>query len=276
MNLISKTASADLPRDPYVSIGAVIRGGAREIGPALATTIGVLLLWEAIIKFFQVPQILVPAPSAIFHTLVHSAPHLLRASGITLAIIVYGFALSALLGILLALLLIRFPAVSRATYPLIVLFQTVPKVALAPIFVIWFGYELTPKILLIVIISFFPISLNMIAGLRAVDPNLLLLMRSVGCSKTETLLRVMVPSALPHLFAGLKIAVTFSVIGAIVAEFSGANQGLGYLIQFASSQLDTPLVFASLLVISAMGVALYYLVAVIERLAIPWADSLSE
>jgi NitT/TauT family transport system permease protein len=146
-------------------------------------------------------------------------------------------------------------------------------VALAPIFVIWFGFEITPKLLLIVVISFFPISLNMIAGLRAVDPNLLLLMRSVGCSKTETLWRVMVPSALPHLFAGLKIAVTFAVIGAIVAEFSGANRGLGYLIQFGSSQLETPLVFSSLLVVSTIGVALYYIVALIERLAMPWSDS---
>jgi NitT/TauT family transport system permease protein len=257
--------SSDIP------VAAIVRAGWREAGPALLTFIGTLIVWETVIKLFGVPEILVPAPSSIFWSLAHNAPLLIEASGATLAIITYGFALSAVLGIGLALLLVRFPPISRATYPLIVLFQTVPKVALAPIFVIWFGYELSPKILLIVVISFFPISLNMIAGLRAVDPNLLVLMRSVGCSKTETLLRVMVPSALPQLFAGLKIAVTFAVIGAIVAEFSGANRGLGYLIQFASSQLDAPLVFASLVVVSAMGVVLYYTVALIEQLAIPWA-----
>jgi NitT/TauT family transport system permease protein len=266
--------TVSLQANPRIAVSAIARRGLREIGPPLATTVAALVIWEAVIKFFQVPEILVPAPSSIVASLVHDAPLLARSSGITLAIIGYGFALSAVLGIALALSLVRFPAVSRATYPLIVLFQTVPKVALAPIFVIWFGYEITPKLLLIVVISFFPISLNMIAGLRAVDPNLLLLMRSVGCSKTETLWRVMVPSALPHLFAGLKIAVTFAVIGAIVAEFSGANRGLGYLIQFGSSQLNAPLVFASLFVVSSMGVALYYVVALVERLVIPWSDGL--
>lgn len=268
-----KDETVGLLENPRTAVAAVARRGLYEIGPPLATTIAALVIWEASIKFFQVPEILVPAPSSIVASLVRDAPLLARSSGFTLAIIGYGFALSAVLGIALALCLVRFPSVSRATYPLIVLFQTVPKVALAPIFVIWFGFEITPKLLLIVVISFFPISLNMIAGLRAVDPNLLLLMRSVGCSKTETLWRVMVPSALPHLFAGLKIAVTFAVIGAIVAEFSGANRGLGYLIQFGSSQLETPLVFSSLLVVSTIGVALYYIVALIERLAMPWSDS---
>jgi NitT/TauT family transport system permease protein len=264
--------TVSLPPTPRIAVAAVARRGLHEIGPPLATTVAALLLWEAAIRFFEVPEILVPTPSSIVTSLIHDAPILVRSSGITLAIISYGFALSAVLGIAIALSLVRYPTVSRATYPLIVLFQTVPKVALAPIFVIWFGYDITPKLLLIVFISFFPISLNMIAGLRAVDPNLLLLMRSIGCSKTKTLWRVMVPSALPHLFAGLKIAVTFAVIGAIVAEFSGANRGLGYLIQFSSSQLNAPLVFASLLIVSTIGVALYYVVALVERLVIPWSD----
>ncbi|MBZ0138956.1 MAG: ABC transporter permease [Pseudorhodoplanes sp.] len=264
--------SSNLPANPRIGVAAIARRGLAEAGPPLMTTVVALLLWEWVVKFFQVPEILVPAPSAIVASLVHDAPLLAYSSGFTLAAIGYGFALSAALGITLALLLVRFPAVSRATYPLIVLFQTVPKVALAPIFVIWFGYDIMPKLLLIVVISFFPISLNMIAGLRAVDPNLLLLMRSVGCSNTETMWRVMVPSALPHLFAGLKIAVTFAVIGAIVAEFSGSNRGLGYLIQFGSSQLQTPLVFAGLFVVSAIGVALYYVVALIERLVTPWSN----
>lgn len=265
--------SDSIKRIPPLSVGAAIRRGAREIAPPVLTTLAVIIAWEAVIRLFQVPQIMVPAPSAILGSLVRDMALLASSSGVTLAIIVYGFVLSAVLGVALSLALIRFPIFSRAIYPLIVLFQTVPKVALAPIFVIWFGYDLMPKILLIIVISFFPITLNMIAGLQQVDPNLMLLMRSVGCSKTETLFRVMVPSALPHLFAGLKIGVTFAVIGAIVAEFSGANRGLGYLIQFASSQLDTPLVFASLVVVSAMGVALYYAVALLEKWAIPWAVS---
>jgi NitT/TauT family transport system permease protein len=167
---------------------------------------------------------------------------------------------------------VRFPAAYTSSYPLIVIFQTVPKVALAPILVIWFGYGLAPKILLVLAISFFPISLNLIAGLSAVDPNLIILMRSVGCSRTQTLMRVMLPSALPHLFAGLKVAVTLAVIGAIVAEFAGANKGLGYVIELASTQLDAPLVFAALTIVSVMGIACFYAVVIIERWTIPWAE----
>ena len=150
------------------------------------------------------------------------------------------------------------------------LFQTVPKVALAPIFILWFGFGLTPKILLITVIAFFPITLNLLAGFHATDPNLKLLMRSVGASPTRTLFRIMVPSALPQLFAGMKIAITFAVIGAIVAEFAGASNGLGYLIQFGSTQLDTPMLFAALVLVSAIGVALYYGVVLLERLLLPW------
>jgi NitT/TauT family transport system permease protein len=253
------------------STGLVIARVWREFGPPILLTVLIIGGWEAVMRIFRVSEILVPRPSSILHALIDRSDILIDASRTTLLVIFYGFVASAVIGIALALALVRLPWLYRATYPLIVLFQTVPKVALAPIFVIWFGYLLLPKVLLIIVISFFPITLNLITGLRSVDPNLLLLMRSVGCSSTETLARVMMPSALPHLFAGLKIAVTFAVIGAIVAEFAGANRGIGYLIQFASSQLDTALMFAALLVVSAMGVVLYYGLVLIEYFAIPWA-----
>jgi NitT/TauT family transport system permease protein len=248
----------------------------RKAGPAVLTGILTLVLWQLTVRWFAVSELLVPAPSTILLALVHYAPLLYSAALSTLKIIAFGFGLACLVGILVALALVRFPVAFLATYPIVVLFQTVPKVALAPIFVIWFGYGITPKLLLIVVISFFPITLNLIAGLRAVDPNLLLLMRSVGCSPTETLMRVMVPSALPHLFAGLKIAVTFAVIGAIVAEFAGSTTGLGYLIQFGSTQMDAPLMFASLIIVSAMGVVLYYFVALIEWVIVPWSERLTD
>jgi NitT/TauT family transport system permease protein len=166
---------------------------------------------------------------------------------------------------------VRFERFGRALYPLIVLFQNVPKVALAPIFILWFGYDLAPKIVLIVVISFFPVAIDMLAGLQSVEPSFVLLMRSVGASKGKIMLRVRIPHSLPHLMAGLKVAITFSVIGAIVGEFAGANQGLGYIIQLASSQLDTPLIFAALVVVSLLGLAFYYVVEFAERVLVPWA-----
>ena len=234
--------------------------------PPLLVAAAVLVAWELAVDVFEVSEFVLAKPSAILAELVDSRQLLLDASWYTLRAIVYGFALSAGVGIVLALLLGVWRPVDRAFYPLVVAFQTVPKVALAPIFVLWFGYGLAPKMLLIATIAFFPVALNMRTGLAAVDSELLLLMRSVGASRWEILRKVQIPNSLPYLFAGLKIAITFSVIGAIVAEFAGSSEGLGYLIEFASTQLDTRLVFAALAVVSVLGLALYYGVALLERL----------
>ena len=185
--------------------------------------------------------------------------------------ILLGFVLAAVTGIAIALVIVHFERFGRALYPLIVLFQNVPKVALAPIFILWFGFDLAPKVVLIVVIAFFPVAIDMLAGLQSVDPSFVALMQSVGASRNKILLRVRIPHSLPHLMAGLKVAITFSVIGAIVGEFAGASHGLGYVIQFASTQLDTPLIFAALFVVSVLGLAFYYVVELAERLLVPWA-----
>src|SRR6201999_2459498 len=201
---------------------------------------------------------------------------LAAATLVTAKEVLIGFLLAVVVGISLALLIVRFELFGRAVYPLIVLFQTVPKVALAPIFILWFGYDLAPKIVLIVVIAFFPVAIDMLAGLQSVEPSFVALMQSVGASKTKILLRVRIPHALPHLFAGLKVAITFSVIGAIVGEFAGANAGLGYVIQFASTQLETPMVFAALVVVSLLGSGFYYVSEWLERLIVPWAPHLQD
>jgi NitT/TauT family transport system permease protein len=152
-----------------------------------------------------------------------------------------------------------------------VLFQNVPKIALAPLFILWFGYDLAPKIILIVVIAFFPVALNMLVGLRAADPNLVTLMRTVGATRTEILWRVQIPNSLPYLMSGIKIAITLSVIGAIVGEFAGASAGLGYMIQFASTQMETSLVFAALAQVSVLGMLFYYGIELIEWKYLSWA-----
>ncbi|MDI2097797.1 ABC transporter permease [Ruicaihuangia caeni] len=234
--------------------------------PSVTLFAAVLIAWEAIVVIFDISSFIIAKPSEIVMETIASWDLLMEASWVTTQEIVYGFVLSILLGVGLALLVVRFKWLDRALYPLIVLFQVVPKVALAPIFILWFGYGLTPKLWLIVVIAFFPITLNMIVGLKSFDPDLQLLTKSVGSSRSQFLAKVQFPTSLPYLMAGLRIAITLCVIGAVVAEFSGASSGLGYLIQFASTQLDTPLMFAALVVISVLGLVLYYAIFWLELL----------
>ena len=239
--------------------------------PSIGLGIILIAAWEAAIHIFDVSAFVVPPPSSIAVALIENARLLAVATLVTAKEVLVGFVLASLCGAVLALLIVRFRLLGRALYPIIVLFQTVPKVALAPIFILWFGYDLSPKVVLIVVIAFFPVTLDMLAGLQSVDPGLISLMRSVGAKNNDILFRVRIPNALPHLMAGMKIAITLSVIGAIVGEFAGASAGLGYTIQFASTQLDTPMVFAALIVVSVVGVVFYYLIELLERTVTPWA-----
>jgi NitT/TauT family transport system permease protein len=248
-----------------------IQRALADLAPTFALSFAVLVAWELAIRLFKVPNFVLPAPSAIVTALIENRAQLAAATKATAVEILLGFVLAALVGIGVALLIVRFERFGRALYPLVVLFQNVPKVALAPIFILWFGYDLTPKVTLIVVIAFFPVAIDMLAGLQSVEPSFVALMQSVGASRGEILLRVRIPHSLPHLMAGLKVAITFSVIGAIVGEFAGANAGLGYVIQFASTQLDTALVFAALVVVSVLGLLFYYVVEFCERTMVSWA-----
>jgi len=244
--------------------------GLIRIVPTLALTAAVIVAWELATRLMKLPTFVLPAPSVIAAELVRKQGDLFFAALVTAQEVLFGFVLSAAVGILVALVIARFDAFGRALYPLVVLFQNVPKIALAPLFILWFGYDLEPKIALIVVIAFFPVALDMLAGLQSVDPNLVILLRSVGASRTEILRRVQIPHSLPHLMSGLKIAVTLSVIGAIVGEFAGASAGLGYLIQFASTQMETALVFAALVEVSILGVVFFYAVEALERRYVSW------
>ncbi len=248
-----------------------IRRRFDDLFPPIALSAAVLVLWEVAIRLFNIHTFVLPAPTAIVASLLENRDQLAVAAQATALEVLFGFVLAAITGGAVALIIVRFDRFGRALYPLVVLFQNVPKVALAPIFILWFGYDLAPKVLLIVVIAFFPVAIDMLAGLQSVEPSFVSLMRSVGASNGKILLRVRIPHSLPYLMAGLKVAITFSVIGAIVGEFAGANKGLGYVIQFASTQLDTPLIFAALIVVSVLGLAFYYVVEFAERMMVPWA-----
>jgi NitT/TauT family transport system permease protein len=266
---------SSIPATPATSSTAAAGGRAAASGlarmlPTAALTVALLALWEAAIRIMQLPSFVLPAPSDIATVLVRKQPELFGAALVTAQEVLLGFLLSAVVGIAVAVVIARFDRFGRALYPLVVLFQNVPKIALAPLFVLWFGYDLQPKVALIVVIAFFPVALDMLAGLQSVDRNLVTLLRSVGATRTEILRRVQIPHSLPHLMSGLKIAVTLSVIGAIVGEFSGASAGLGYMIQFASTQMETPLVFAALIQVSVLGLAFFYAVEAIEHRYVSW------
>ncbi len=269
-NTIATTA---VPAPAASGLGRRMASTIAQAVPTLLLIVITLVIWEVAVRLMKIPHFVIPTPTSIAMELVNKQKALGYAAFITAEEILYGFMLSAVVGVLMALIIVRFERFGKAVYPLMVLFQNVPKIALAPLFILWFGYNLEPKILLIVVMAFFPISLNMLVGLRSADPNLIALMRSVGASRNEILRRVQIPNSLPYLMAGLKVGITLSVIGAIVGEFAGASAGLGYMIQFASTQMETALVFAALVEVSVLGVLFYYAVELLERRYITWAPN---
>jgi ABC-type nitrate/sulfonate/bicarbonate transport system permease component len=184
--------------------------------------------------------------------------------------ILIGFAAAIVLGVLLAILVRSSKLVERAIYPWLVVSQMVPIVAIAPIFVIWTGFDLRPKVMVIALVAFFPIVVNTIDGLRAVDPQLLRLMRTLGASPRQRLRHAQIPAALPFLFSGLKVAAALSVIGAVFAEWVGSSEGLGYLILVLNNATETATMFATIFLLAAIGIALFGLVMLAERLLLPW------
>ena len=266
----SDPVAASASVDSRVGAGGGARSAIVRLMPAFALFAAVLVVWEGVARIFHLPEFVLPAPTAIFNVLVAHQRDLAIAAYVTATEVLCGFVLSAVIGAAVALVIARFAKFGRALYPLVVLFQTVPKVALAPLFILWFGFDLAPKVMLIVVIAFFPVAINMLVGLQTVDSNLIALMRSVGASRNEILTRIQIPNSLPYLMAGLKVAVTLAVIGAIVGEFAGAQAGLGYMIQFASTQMQTSLVFAALVEVSVLGLMFYYAIEWLERRYINW------
>jgi NitT/TauT family transport system permease protein len=233
------------------------------------TVIGTLVIWEAATRFFGIPAYLLPAPSKIVVSCTEHAGLLLRHGWVTTVEIVLGFLLSIVVGVPLALAIFMWPAFSRAVLPLLVSSQAMPKVAIAPLMLVWFGFGLLPKVLIAFLIAFFPIVISTVVGLASIEPEKIHLARSMGLSATATFFKIRLPSALPSIFGGLKISITLAVVGAVVGEFVGGDAGLGYLLMTANGSMDTPLLFAGLLALTLQGVVFYLLVEWAERLAIP-------
>jgi NitT/TauT family transport system permease protein len=235
----------------------------------VAVVIALLALWEAATRVFAIPLFLLPPPSAIALSMQANASLLLTNGWVTTVEIVLGFLLSIVVGIPLALAIFLWPPFSRSVLPLLVSSQAMPKVAIAPLLLVWFGFGLLPKVLIAFLIAFFPVVINTAVGLASIEPEKIYLARSMGFGATATFFKIRLPNALPAIFGGLKISITLAVVGAVVGEFVGGDAGLGYLLMVANGSMDTQLLFAGIVALTILGVVLFVLVELAERLAIP-------
>jgi NitT/TauT family transport system permease protein len=240
---------------------------------ALNPLIGIstlLIGWEIAVRAFDVSIFLLPPPTRVFQEIWANWPTLMRHAWSTLGIILVGFTLSVVVGIPLALAVSFSPLFRRTVYPMLVFSQLVPKIALAPLFVIWFGFGFLPKVLIAFLLSFFAVVIQSIVGFTSIRPEQIRVARSMGATGAVLFFKVRLPQALPNIFAGLKLAMASSAIGAIVGEFIASQRGLGYLVLVANGEMNTPLSFAGMLLLTLMGIVLYFAVEGVERLTTGW------
>jgi len=230
----------------------------------------VFLLWEGLVRLFHVPVWLVPAPSQIFDVIADKNSVMLFHTLVTLEETLLGFVLALGVGIVCAIGIVHFPLLRDTLYPTLIMFNSFPKIAIAPLFVVWIGVGIESKIANAFLTALFPIVLNTILGLTDMDPELLELVRSMSRSRWVLFWKIRLPHSLPYLFAGCKIAIPLAVIGAIVGEFISGRSGLGYLVLSANNYFNTPMAFTALLYLVLMSLALYAMVILAEKLSLPW------
>ena len=227
-------------------------------------------VWEAAARLLKLPRYVLPPPSAIWSDFSARYPTMLSAAATTASEVVMGFAIAVVISIPLAVLISYSRPVERLALPLIVALQIIPKIAIAPLFIIWFGFGLAPKLLLVFLLCFFPIVVSATTGLKSVPSDILDLARSTGASEFLVFRKIRLPHALPSIFTGLKVAATLATTAAIVAEFVASDRGLGYMLLQFNGNLETGMVFATVLILSFIGVALYFTVELVERRAVSW------
>jgi NitT/TauT family transport system permease protein len=233
--------------------------------------LAVFLLWEVAGLVFKIDEFILPRPTVIFVTLFKWQHAIWPNAWQTLFTTLVGFGMAIVGGLLLGLLVGYFKLIYNALYPLLIGFNSIPKAALVPVLVIWFGIGTIPAILTAFLISFFPIMVNVATGLATLEPELQDVLRSLGASRVEIFTKVGFPRSLPYFFGSLKVAATLAFVGAVIAELGASNAGIGYLMVNASARFEVPLVFAGLFVVAAMGIGLYAIFAVLERRFTAWA-----
>ena len=236
------------------------------------TVVIVLVIWEAVVRVFELPRWLLPAPTAIwggFLETINTLPgHVWATTSETLA----GFLLAVITGIGMAVLIAYTPWLERAIYPLLVAIQSVPKIAIAPVVIIWFGFGFLKAIVIVYLVCFFPIVISTVTGLKSTPSEYIEMARTYEASRWEIFRRVRFPSALPHIFVGLKVGISLAVIGAVIAEFVGARDGLGFLIIISGGNVRTDIAFAAIILLALISVLLFYAIVALERWLVPWSE----
>lgn len=264
-----RTPADDVPRRKRSRTERALRRIGWNLLPPL-TFVAMVALWWGAVELFKIPAYLLPGPKAVFERLVTDAGLLWLHSQVTLTEILLGFAITIVTAIPLGLLIALSPLSKQLVYPPIMLMQLVPKIAVAPLFLVWLGFGIESKVLLTVLLTFFPLLIAAISGFQILDDRLLYLTRSMGATSWQTFRYLRFPAALPVIFAGVKTSATIAATAAIVAEFVGANKGLGYVLLRGTSTMDIELVFAVLVVLTLIGVAINYAVEFCEWAMTPW------
>lgn len=248
--------------------GALREGAAAVAGniPAAIFFLLLLVAWQVVVDTRHVSDFILPSPLVILRTTLRYFPLMMRHTWTTTYEIALGFVIGNAIAVAAALLIVNSRLAEKAFYPLLIASQTIPKVAIAPLFIIWFGSGITPKVVITAVICFFPTVVNTVQGLKATDENAIDLLRLVAASRVQVFTKLQFPNALPYFFAGLKISIALAVIGAIIGEWVGANSGLGYVILYSTQTLRTDFLFSALFLISVLGVVLYLAVVLLERL----------
>lgn len=246
------------------------RAAAQRWGYPLLALALLLGLWEAAVRLFDLPHYILPGPGRVALTLITRWDVLLHHTGVTLSEVVAGAALGIAVGLLLGMAMFLVSALERALYPLLITSQNVPVFAIAPLLVVWFGYGWLSKVVMAAVIVFFPVTVSILDGLKRTDPDLVRLFRTMGARPRQIFWKLRLPAALPALFSGLKLSVIYSTIGAVIGEWVGAGAGLGYLMLSANAQLRVAEVFAAILCLTPIGLALLGLVVLAERWLVPW------
>jgi NitT/TauT family transport system permease protein len=237
---------------------------------ALCSFLIVFAIWELGVRLFSMPSYILPAPTTILSALFTKFPRIIDGAWVTAQEIVVGYAIAVLISIPLAFCLALSRTLERMVFPVIIFFQIMPKVAIAPLFVIWFGFGLMPKVFIVFLLAFFPMLANGISGFKSVPTDIMEFALSTGAGRLRTFWKVRLPHALPSIFTGLKVGAALSATAAVVGEFVAADRGLGYLLLEFNGDLNTPMVFAVIVVLSTIGLSVYFLVGLTERLVIPW------
>jgi NitT/TauT family transport system permease protein len=240
--------------------------------PALSL-VAMVILWEGAVRVLRVPNFILPAPSEITRDTIAMGPVVLWHTLATLRTVLLGFLLSVVISLPLAIAITASETAARTLYPALVLMQSVPKVAIAPILIIALGANELPRVVVTFLVAFFPLVVAAATGLQSVPPEFIELWRSLRVSRWKLIWRISLPYAVPFVFGGLKVAIALSVVGAVVGEFVAANQGLGYLISTSMAFFKTPVAWGAMIILSMMGIALFQAVVVVERVFFPWSTS---